>query len=76
MLMARDAIGLACISAEDDGKELIGASKLSDIDVTQGAFYGEGTSFVSYVDVDLEVYRNRIDNKMVRRNVTLPNWLI
>ena len=75
MLMARDVIGLACISAEDDGKELTGASKLSDIDVTKGAFYGEGLSYVSYVDVDLTVYRNRVDNKMVRRNVTLPNWL-
>ena len=75
MLMARDVIGLACISAEDDGKELTGASQLSDIDVTKGAFYGEGLSYVSYVDVDLTVYRNRVDNKMVRRNVTLPNWL-
>ena len=75
MLMARDAIGLACISAEDAGKELTGASKLSDIDVTKGTFYGEGLSYVSYVDVDLTVYRNRVDNKMVRRNVTLPNWL-
>ena len=37
--------------------------------------YGEGLSYVSYVDVDLTVYRNRVDNKMVRRNVTLPNWL-
>ena len=75
ILMARDAIGLACISAEDAGKKLIGASKLADIDVTKGPFYSEGLSYVSYVDVDLTVYRNRVDNKMVRRNVTLPNWL-
>ncbi len=75
MLMARDAIGLACISAEDNGKELVVASKLADVDVTKGTFYGEGLSYVSYVDVDLMVYRNRVDNKMVRRNVTLPNWL-
>lgn len=75
ILMARDAIGLACISAEDAGKALTCASKLSDIDVTKGTFYGEGLSYVSYVDVDLTVYRNRVDNKMVRRNVTLPNWL-
>lgn len=75
MVMARDAIGLACISAEDAGKALICASKLADIDVTKGTFYGEGLSYVSYVDVDLTVYRNRVDNKMVRRNVTLPNWL-
>lgn len=30
---------------------------------------------VSLVDVDFVEYRKQIDNKMVRRNVTLPNWL-
>lgn len=75
IMMARDAIGLACISAEDDGKEIASASSMADIDVTKGAFYGEGAEIVSLVDVDLATYRKRIDNKMVRRNVTLPNWL-
>ncbi|HIT64998.1 MAG TPA: hypothetical protein IAC37_11280 [Candidatus Ventrimonas merdavium] len=27
------------------------------------------------VDVDFSEYRRRLDNRMVRRNVTLPNWL-
>ena len=27
------------------------------------------------VDVDFEEYRRKMDNKTVRRNVTLPNWL-
>ena len=27
------------------------------------------------VDVDLAAYRRMLDNKTVRRNVTLPNWL-
>ena len=73
--MARDAIGLACISAEDDGKEMVTASNMGDIDITQGAFYEDGKGFVSLVDIDLEEYRKRMDNRMVRRNVTLPNWL-
>lgn len=73
--MARDAIGLACISAEDSGRSIIEPSGLSDIDITKGAFYGEGTTLVSLVDVDLVAYRRLIDNKTVRRNVTLPNWL-
>lgn len=30
---------------------------------------------VSLVDVDLTAYRRMLDNKTVRRNVTLPNWL-
>lgn len=75
IMMARDAIGTACISAQDCGKELKGASSLEEIDITKGAFYGDGKGIVSLVDVDLDVYRRKADNKMVRRNVTLPNWL-
>ena len=75
IMMARDAIGLACISAEDNGKEVAAASNFSDIDITKGTFYEEGKGLVSLVDVDLVVYRRMVDNKMVRRNVTLPNWL-
>lgn len=73
--MVRDAIGLSCISAQDDGKECVAASDFSRIDIKNSTFYEEGKSFVSLVDVDLTVYRRMIDNKMVRRNVTLPNWL-
>lgn len=75
IMAARDAIGLVCISAEDADRELTPASDLADIDVTKGIFYEEGKCLTSLVDVDLEVYRKMVDNKMVRRNVTLPNWL-
>ena len=27
------------------------------------------------VDLDIDEYRRREDNRTVRRNVTLPNWL-
>ena len=27
------------------------------------------------VDVDFTKYRKKVDNKMVRKNVTIPNWL-
>ncbi len=27
------------------------------------------------VDVDITEYRKKVDNKSVRRNITLPNWL-
>lgn len=73
--MARDAIGLACMTAEDNGKEIIKPSKAKDIDINDGVFSGEGESLISLVDVDLVAYRRMIDNKAVRRNVTLPNWL-
>lgn len=75
MMMARDAIGIQCIQAEDEKRELVKPSEFSAIDVSKGTFYGEGSAIVSLVDVDLSVYRRMIDNKTVRRNVTLPNWL-
>ncbi len=73
--MARDAIGISCIEAEDKGKEVAQPSKMTDIDISKGVFYEDGTGIVSLVDVDLATYRRMLDNKTVRRNVTLPNWL-
>ena len=76
--MARDAIGLKGIDLEDDGKEIPKASsyeaaaakakeEADDFDYTQG--------MLTMVDVDFAEYRKRMNHKMGRRNVTLPNWL-
>lgn len=76
--MARDAIGLKGIDLEDDKKEIPDASDYEhalakakedteDFDYTRG--------MLTMVDVDFTEYRKRMNNKMVRRNVTLPNWL-
>ena len=73
--MARDAIGLHCISREDNGEMVACSSKIQDIDISVSTFYEDGKTFVSIVDVDLLAYRRKNDMKMVRRNVTLPNWL-
>ena len=73
--MARDAIGLKGISYEDKGKELPEPSSLKDIDVSKGTFAEDGAGCVSLVDIDFAEYRRKVDNKTVRRNVTLPNWL-
>lgn len=73
--MARDAIGLKGISYEDAGKELPLPSLMSDIDVRKGTFAEDGAGYLSLVDIDFAEYRRKIDNKTVRRNVTLPNWL-
>lgn len=73
--MARDAIGLHGITLEDLGQEIPEASDMTEIDVAKGIFSGDGIGVVSMVDVDFAEYRRRVDNKTVRRNVTLPNWL-
>ncbi len=75
IMMARDAIGLTCIAAEDENREITEPSKASDIDIEKGVFYEDGQGIISLVDVDLVAYRRQVDNKTVRRNVTLPNWL-
>ena len=73
--MARDAVGLKCIYLEDENETLPKASNPSNVNVEHGTFAEEGRSFVSLVDVDISAYRRMLDNKMIRRNVTLPNWL-
>lgn len=75
MFMARDAIGLAGIVAEDKNEEIPKPSKVEDIKLEEGEFSDEGKSIVALVDVDFTEYRRKNDNKTVRRNVTLPNWL-
>lgn len=73
--MARDAIGIKGISIEDDGEIIPEASRLADVKPEKGTFAEEGEGIVSLVDVDFIAYRKKLDQKMVRRNVTLPNWL-
>lgn len=76
--MARDAIGLAGISMEDNNEELPVPSDqntaiekvqqdIEDIDFSKGV--------LTYVDVDFSEYRKKVDTKTVRRNVALPSWL-
>jgi len=71
--MARDYIGSMLYNKEYT--EYPAPTDISDIDIGSGEFNEEGESFVSYVDVDIDSYKKVIDNKAVRRNVSLPNWL-
>ena len=76
--MARDAIGLAGISMEDN-KQVIpepsdqsGALNKVQQD-TEIVDFSKG--ILTYVDVDFSEYRRKVDTKTVRRNVALPSWL-
>lgn len=73
--MARDAIGIHGIALEDRGLEIPSRSDLEKIDVKKGTFAKDGKGYISLVDIDFTEYRRKTDNKAVRRNVTLPNWL-
>ena len=71
--MARDYMGCTFYEMPDD--EIPKASAISDIDVVLGEFADAGESFVTLVDLDLEAYRRQMNNKAVRRNVSIPSWL-
>ena len=71
--MARDYIGCALYSKPE--KEYPKARDVSDVDIKVSEFYNAGESILSIVDVDVEEFRKKLDNKLVRRNVSLPNWL-
>lgn len=76
--MARDAIGLAGISMEDNGDALpIPSTRESAVkkvkDCTDIVDFSKG--ILTYVDVDFSEYRRKNDTKTVRRNVALPSWL-
>lgn len=64
--MARDAIGVVGLDMEDDGDEFPAPS--TDVPHKEN-------EIVSLVDVDLTAYRRSVEQKSVRRNVSLPAWL-
>ncbi len=67
--MARDAIGLKCLTLnEDNNKPFPDASELSEIKCNDN-------EFVTLVDVDYSEYKKQHSMKVVRRNVTLPSWI-
>ena len=66
--MARDAIGLKGIDLEDDGIEL-------PIPSTSEEALRKAKKDTEDFDYSTGEYRRKHENKTVRRNVTLPNWL-
>lgn len=76
--MARDAIGLKGIDLEDDGIELpFPSTQEESVNKAKedAEIFDYSTGLLTYVDIDFSEYRRRNENKTVRRNVTLPNWL-
>ena len=73
--MARDAIGISGITLEDMGCSIPCPSEMKEIDFEKSEFASPEKSYLSLVDVDFTKYRKKLDDKMVRKNVTIPNWL-
>ena len=74
--MARDYIG--CVLYEKDDKEFPKSSEELQIKVSKSIFYKDypkENTFVSLVDLDMDAYRKTMNQKSVRRNVSIPAWL-
>ena len=65
--MARDAIGLTCITRQDMRQPIPSPSTVTPA-------HGEN-DIVTLVDIDIDAYRRANDRRTVRRNVSLPSWL-
>jgi len=66
--MARDAISIWCVDMQDDGRVLPSPSDIADIRSSSG-------DIVTLVDSDLAAYRRKLDNRTIRKNLTIPSWL-
>lgn len=67
LFMARDAIGLVGICMEDDGKRIPEPSVLKP--------ECEDGQLVALIDIDFTAYREKNDNRCIRKNCTIPAWL-
>jgi len=66
--MARDAISIWCVCEQDAGRKLPKPSVISTVKHNKG-------DTVTLVDVDLTAYRRKLDNRSIRKNLTIPSWL-
>jgi hypothetical protein len=66
--MARDAVGLYLYSLEEHGDHIPPASSLDTISTDPG-------SFASLIDIDMLAYRQKHDNRAVKKTLTIPAWL-
>jgi predicted RNase H-like HicB family nuclease len=63
--MARDAISIWCVCEQDAGRELPIPSELS-------ALKTGADQIATLVDVDIDAYRCILDNRTIRKNLTIP----
>lgn len=68
--MARDCIGLGGITLEDFGREI---PQPSDIKQVQEKMVPGDV--LTFVDIDYSAYRESVDSRSVRKNLTIPLWL-
>ncbi|MFJ5768161.1 type II toxin-antitoxin system HicB family antitoxin [Lysinibacillus sp. NPDC093210] len=66
--MAKDVLAGFLYGMEEDGEQIPTPSNPSNIDLPQGAF-------ISIVEVRTDYIRDEIENKAVKKTLTIPKWL-
>lgn len=66
--MARDAIGMLGIKFQDEKREIPQPSELDSIKIKKG-------QIKILVDIDFSDYRRRHDQRVVKKNCTIPSWI-
>lgn len=66
--MARDAISIWCVCQQDKDRHLPEPSELSAVE-------HEPDEIVTLVDVDIDAYRRSLENRAVKKTLTIPSWL-
>ncbi|MGE7841404.1 type II toxin-antitoxin system HicB family antitoxin [Lysinibacillus sp. NPDC093712] len=66
--MAKDVLVGFLYGMEEDGEQIPAPSNPSNIDLPQGAF-------ISIVEVRTDYIRDEIENKAVKKTLTIPKWL-
>ena len=64
-LMAQDAMGLYLDDLTNFPKPTLDLSN----------FILEKNQFISFVSIDMEDYRKKINNKSIKKTLTIPEWL-
>ncbi len=68
LIMAQDVIGMTLSDYEDENKEIPKPSEIKEIEKNTNGI-------VSLVVADTTEWRQSVDNKIVKKTLSLPSWL-
>ena len=71
LYMAEDFIALSCVDMEDDGETFPEPTLLEDVVAEVDGVAGIKT----LVAADLKAYRAMLDNRAVKKTLSIPSWL-
>lgn len=68
LFMAKDALGLYIVCAEEDGEELPNPTTLNELNL-------EKNQKLTLVEVNMPLFRETVQNSSVKKTLTIPKWL-